>query len=35
MFTRAWDAKADDVRRPGYEIPEQVCADTHPPSRGE
>jgi hypothetical protein len=35
MFTRAWDAKADYVRRPGYEIPEQVCADTQPPSRGE
>ena len=35
MFTRPWDAKADYVRRPGYEIPEQVCADTHPPSRGE
>lgn len=34
-FTRPWDAKADYVRRPGYEIPEQVCADTHPPSRGE
>jgi len=33
MFTRPWDAKADYVRRPGYEIPEQVCADTHPPKR--
>lgn len=28
MFTQPWDAKADYVRRPGYEIPEQVCADT-------
>jgi len=35
MFTRTWEAKADYVRRPGYEIPEQVCADTHPPSHGE
>lgn len=35
MFTRPWDAKADYVRRPGYEIPEQVCADTHPPNHGE
>jgi hypothetical protein len=33
MFTRAWDAKADYVRRRNYEIPEQVCADTHPPGR--
>ena len=31
MFTQPWDAKADYIRRPGYEIPEQVCADTHPP----
>jgi hypothetical protein len=35
MFTRTWDAKADYRRRPGYEIPEQVCADTHPPNHGE
>jgi hypothetical protein len=35
MFTRPWDAKADYVRRPGVEIPEQVCADTHPPKHGE
>jgi hypothetical protein len=35
MFTRPWDAKADYLRRPGDEIPEQVCADTHPPGRGE
>ncbi len=35
MFTRPWDAKADYVRRPGYEIPEQVCADTQPPGRRE
>ncbi|HEX4677106.1 MAG TPA: hypothetical protein VH209_17340 [Steroidobacteraceae bacterium] len=35
MFTRPWDAKADYVRRPGYEIPEQVCADTQPPNHGE
>jgi hypothetical protein len=34
LFTRPWDAKADYVRRPGYEIPEQVCADTHPPNHG-
>lgn len=27
MFTHPWDAQADYVRRPGYEIPEQVCAD--------
>jgi hypothetical protein len=35
MFTQPWDAKADYVRRPEYEIPEQVCADMHPPSRRE
>jgi hypothetical protein len=35
MFTRPWDAQADYVRRPGYEIPEQVCADTHPPRHEE
>jgi hypothetical protein len=26
-FTRPWDAQADYIRRPGYEIPEEVCAD--------
>jgi hypothetical protein len=35
MFTRSWEAKADYLRRPGYEIPEQVCADTEPPGRGQ
>jgi hypothetical protein len=35
LFTRPWEAKADYLRRPGYEIPEQVCADPHPPGRGE
>jgi hypothetical protein len=33
MFTRAWDAKADYVRRVDYEIPEQVCADTQAQGR--
>lgn len=27
-FTRAWSAQADYVKRPGYEIPEEVCAAT-------
>lgn len=35
LFTRAWEAKADYRKRPGYEIPEQVCADTHPPHLGK
>jgi hypothetical protein len=35
MFTRPWEAKADYLRRLKYEIPEQVCADTHPPGRRE
>ena len=26
-YTHAWDAQADYKRRPGYEIPEEVCAD--------
>ncbi len=26
-FTQAWDAQADYTRRPGYEVPEEVCAD--------
>ncbi len=26
-FTRAWSAQAEYVRRPGYELPEDVCAD--------
>ena len=26
-FTRAWSAQADYIRRPGYELPEEVCAD--------
>ncbi|HEX3836731.1 MAG TPA: hypothetical protein VHW25_07190 [Steroidobacteraceae bacterium] len=27
-FTQAWTAEADYTKRPGYEIPEDVCADT-------
>jgi len=26
-FTHPWDTAADYVKRPGYEIPEEVCAD--------
>jgi hypothetical protein len=36
-FTKAWEAKADYTRRPGYEIPEEVCAEklisTYPQER--
>ncbi|HEY6454873.1 MAG TPA: hypothetical protein VIY90_06260 [Steroidobacteraceae bacterium] len=27
-FTQDWSAKADYTKRPGFEIPEEVCADT-------
>ena len=27
-FTTAWNAQADYVKRPGYELPEEVCAAT-------
>jgi hypothetical protein len=27
-FTKAWNAQADYVKRPGYELPEDVCAAT-------
>jgi hypothetical protein len=36
-FTRPWNAKAEYVKQPGYEIPEEVCAEkmesTHPKHR--
>jgi len=36
-FTRPWSAEAQYVRRPGFEIPEEVCAEkltsTHPQKR--
>ena len=36
-FTRSWSTEANYVRRPGYEIPEDVCAErlatTHPKQR--
>jgi len=27
-FTQSWSAQADYTKRPGYEIPEEVCANT-------
>jgi hypothetical protein len=27
-FSRAWDTRAEYIKRPGYEIPEEVCSDT-------
>ncbi len=32
-FTQAWSAQADYVKRPGYELPEEVCAATPPGKR--
>jgi hypothetical protein len=34
MFTHPWDFQADYVRRPGYEIPEQVCSDKQAAATG-
>jgi hypothetical protein len=34
MFTHPWDFQADYVRRPGYEIPEQVCSDKQAATTG-
>jgi hypothetical protein len=34
MFTHPWDFQADYVRRPGYEIPEQVCSDKQTAATG-
>lgn len=32
-YTRPWTVKAEYVKRPGYEIPEEFCMDKHPPKR--
>ncbi len=32
-FTQAWSAQADYLKRPGYELPEDVCAATAPDKR--
>jgi len=32
-FTRPWSAQADYLKRPGYEIPEETCADKAPADR--
>jgi hypothetical protein len=32
-FTQAWSAQADYVKKPGYELPEDVCAATPPDKR--
>jgi len=33
MFARPWSAEAQYSRRPGYELPEEVCADSVPSIR--
>jgi hypothetical protein len=33
MFARPWSAEAQYTRRPGYELPEEVCADSVPSIR--